>query len=233
MVYNESHPIRATITIIWKNKKLKEEFDDVLKNHCDIYSEGRKKKEIFKLATNSMEFYTKYDIIGQLKSVTPKASYILKENLEPLRTSIDMFNDKDNIKESVKFVQKLLIKVIRDKHFFYNFCKWTIYDRLTVVYSLNGISFRNPSFYKMCVENLPVLLGWFILPLSKIVNIYFKTDNDLNKITQNSIGIVKSIENELISINKVEIIVSMLVIIFIYSLVIYIKWRQKRNVIRI
>ena len=48
-----------------------------------------------------------------------------------------------------------------------------------------------------------------------------------------SIGIVKSIENELISINKVEIIVSMLVIIFIYSLVIYIKWRQKRNVIRI
>lgn len=231
MVFNDSHPIRATITIIWKEKykSLKQNFDNKLKSNCDIYSQENKRKELLKLITPTTEFYDKFDIIGELKSHNPKCSYIIKEQLDDLRTSFDLFNDKDNIKSTVKFVKDLLRKTIAENNDFRLIFTSKAYNWATV-YSLNSVSFQKQSFGGCLLENLPILLGWILIPAIKVGNVYFSSTNNLN-IKNISLG--EAIGEALGSINKTEMAISLLLIAFFYFLVSIIKWRQKQHGIRI
>jgi len=231
MVFNDSHPIRATITIIWKEKykQLKEDFENKLRSNCEIYSQENKRKEHLKLITSNTEFYDKFDIIGVLRGDTPKCSYIIKEDLDELRTSLDLFNDKEHIKSSVNFVKKLIKKTIKDSKDFKIVFPLKAYS-WTEVYSLNSVIFQKQSFGSVLLENLPVLLGWTLVPAIKIGNIYF---GSANNIKMNNFTLLGSIGQAFGSINKTEMLASLLFIGIIYLGISTIKWRKSKNEIRI
>lgn len=232
MVFNDSHPIRATITIIWKKKyiDLKKEFENKLKHNCDLSSQKKKKEEILKLVTPSLEFFDKYDIIGELKSHTSKPSYIIKEKLDRTRTSFDLFNDVEHIKGAVKFVRELLKKTIRETKKYSLVITSNAYS-WTKIYSLNNVNFKTYSFPQTLIKNLPLLLGWFILPLTKISNSYYNIENNIN-LNDLDLSVGRSISTALGNLNQIEITASILIILVIYLLISVINWRQKQNVIR-
>lgn len=231
MVFNDSHPIRATITIIWKDKYkiLKQDFENKLKSNCEIYSEENKRKELLKLITPTNEFYEKFDIIGELKSHNPKYSYIIKEQLDELRTSLDLFNDKENIMSTVKFIRDLLKKTIRESRKFKLFFSYKAYKWIEV-YSVNSINFQARSFGRCLLDNLSLLLGWILLPAIKVGNVYFGNTNNLNT---NNLTLIEAVGEALGNITQTEMITSLFLITFFYFLVSLINWRQTQHDIRI
>jgi hypothetical protein len=231
MAFNESHPIRATIKILWKEKykQLKQDYENKLKSNCEIYQNENRKKEVLKHITNSYDFYDKYDVIGEIKCNTPKSSYIIKEQLDPLRTSFDLFNDKEHIKEAVKFVKNLLKETIRENR---SGLKPFSSYKFSVVYSLNNVPFQTPTFKSLLLRNIPILLGWFLVPITQIADIYFNNKININTSDLSKVDLPTAIQITVSNINKIQIVVSFIIIIAIYLIATYSEWRQKQNVIR-
>lgn len=231
MTFNESHPIRATITIIYKKKykKIKEEFENKLRNNCNLYTADRERKGILKLMGLSDEFYEKYDIIGKI-GTTAQFSYIIKENIgDALRTSFDIFNNKDHIKKHIQFIKDLLKKTINENKNYALIIRQRAY-KLKLHYSINNVNFTSISFGKIMLHNLPLLLGWFITPINRIINEFCKTQNDIN--IQNSIDIGNRFYLAISKITLSEVIITAIFIIFIYFIISLINWGANRNVIK-
>ncbi|MFX1589216.1 MAG: hypothetical protein ACFFC1_13765, partial [Promethearchaeota archaeon] len=230
---NDSHPIRATITIIWEKKYagLKKEFENKLKSNCDLSNQTDKKGELLKLTNTSEEFYDKFDIVGELKSHTAKPSYIIKEKLDVNRTSFDLFNDREHIREAVKFIKKILKKTIKDNKEHRLIFPSKTYN-WTEVYSINSVNFQRSSFKSILSENSPLLFGWFLIPITKIINIYINTEKNLSSVNLDSVGLATAIQKMIMDTNKSEIWISMVSIVSLFLVVSFIKWRQNRNVIR-
>lgn len=233
MVFNDSHPIRATITIIWKKKysDLKKEFENKLKSNCDLYEQENKKKELLKWITPSTDFYDKFDIIGELKSHTPKPSYIIKEKLDTNRTSFDLFNDREHIREAVKFIKKLLKITIRENKETNLIITSKAYN-WTEVYLINSVNFQKPSFSSILSENIPILIGWIIFPVIKIVNIYSNTEKNLSSTNLNNLDVANALQKIVMDVNKFEVWTSIGVILLLFFAISIIKWSKNKNVIR-
>jgi hypothetical protein len=230
MLRNDTHPIRATITIIWKKKykQLKKSFEKNLEGNIKFPSSVAKKKEILRLAGEiNNEFLDKYSV-GEFRSKTAHDSYIIRENLgDQSRTSIDIFNCADNIKLEVKHIIQLLKNTIKNdkKCFFVRFKYYSI----SIHYSINSLQFKKITLGRVFVENIPLLLGWFIAPIITVINSDNKNINTLDILNNYEGGALsKLIDN--FSLNA--FIVSILIIMIIYISVSLMKyfWENKNEI---
>jgi len=235
MAFNESHPIRAKITLNWKSKykPLKRKFENNLRNNCEIYSDVRHKNAILKLMNIESEFFGNYDLVGKIGH-TAQFSYIIMETIgDDTRTSFDLFNNKDHIKEHVKFIKKILIKTIKENKKFdlimwFNCCKWKEF------FSISTVNFNKLGLVDSMKETTPLLLAWFIAPITKFLIIYLNTKNNLsNGNLTNHVGITNSIQATISQTTLTDVAISIFAIVVIFFIVSLVRWGLKENVIKL
>jgi len=227
---NESHPIRATVTIIWKEKYkvLKTEFENKLRNNCEIYQDPQR-KEVLKLLGIEGEFYDRYDLVGKI-GTTSQFSYIIKERIDDdTRTSFDLFNNKEHIKEHVEFIRKTLRKTIWEHKGQIIIIKNRVY-KWSEYFSINNINFNKIIFRAAMKDNLILLLGWFIAPITKIGCYYANTTNNLYNQNNDIVGATEYLVSKT---TTTEIVVSLAVIALIFFVASLVEWRKKKHVIRL
>lgn len=235
MSLNESHPIRATVTIIWKRKyvRVKTKFENQLRDNCEIFPPGSRRRATLELVGVTSEFDDTCDIVGQTGR-TGQFSYIIKDTFsDATHTSFDLFNNKEHILEQVKDVKKLLMKTIHESRMTNIFTKYRC-CKLKTVFTINKIIFRKPNFGSSMKDSLPFLFGWLIFPLIKLISMHSKTANVLYGVNlNNNETIINNINTTISQTSSTEIIISLIVIVIIFFVVSFIKWRQSQNVVKL
>ena len=233
MELKESPKVRVKITIKWikKYKELKNEFEINLKNNCKLYT-GREKDRILEWFGIEKEFFNAFDIVGKFGNTT-KQSYILKEKIsDPLTTSVIMFNEKDHLKEHIKYMKKFLEKVVNE----HRSCRYVLRHKKIYSWeqyqSISDVNFSVLTFSQVMYSSLPILFGWLILPITKILNICFNTEKYFNQSDLGSISLAEALQIIATNITKTDVIITFIIIPAIFFAVCIVKWRQKQNVIR-
>lgn len=230
MIRNESHPIRATITIIWvdKYKHLKREFENIFENNLYIPSKLPEKKEILRMAGEINDEFLNDYCVGTFSSKTAHDSYIIKEGLgDQHRSSIDIFNGEDHVKSHVRHIREILNKTIRESKKGRSMPSRCY--KMNVEYSLNGLQFHRLSMGNSFKNNLPLLLGWFIAPIITVLNSSPKNINTGNALNNDGGAILRLVNN----FSLASFITSLIIIAMIYIVISLIKYWSNENAIRI
>lgn len=143
-----------------------------------------------------------------------------------------MFNEKDHLKQHIKSIRNLLKKFVNE----HKKCKFVMMHKKVYSWvqypSISGVNFQTLTFSEVMYSYLPLLLGWLIIPITKILNIYSRNENYINPNSLVSLSIAEAVQIATTNITRTDVITTIIIIPVIFFTVCYIKWRQKQNVIR-